>query len=143
MRAGRSGVPFVRRSGWSRSTGGGGKRSCPRAPFGKLLTWLLTEEPYVVIGGLLIVCVREGSAGRPDGGGGGGALLPAAEGANPRLWFTPSWFRAAIRAARELNWGSESSSSGIVKGYVLLSCCGLLRKVVGIMLVLTADWDWQ
>jgi hypothetical protein len=78
FRAGRGGVfavPFV---GLSLSTGGGGRR-CPLTPIGWLFACFVTEEPYVAMGGLFVVCVLEGIDGRFAGaedGSGGGARLP-------------------------------------------------------------------
>ena len=77
FRAGRGGV-FVVGVGLSRSTGGGGRR-LPFTPMGRLFACFVTEEPYVVIGGLFVVCVLEGIPGLfagAVGGSGGGGRLP-------------------------------------------------------------------
>lgn len=50
----------------------GGGSMPPFGPMGKLFGFV--AEPYVAIGGLLIVCVRAGAAGRSVGTGGGGRL---------------------------------------------------------------------
>jgi hypothetical protein len=42
---------------------------------GSLFDCFVTEEPYVLIGGLFVVFLV-GSGGRFEGGGGGGGLLP-------------------------------------------------------------------
>jgi hypothetical protein len=86
LRAGRGGVLAVCVGvGWSLSTGGGGRRLF-FTPIGWLLACFVTEEPYVTMGGLLVVCVLEGMDGRfvgtegraagVDCGSGGGARFP-------------------------------------------------------------------
>ena len=111
MRAGRGGVralPFVFGWGWSLSMGGG-SRTWPFTPMGRLLGCWIAEEPYVDIGGLFVVCPREGSGGRfLEAGRGGGGLLPVVDCAF-KLFPTPCWFNAAIRAARDVNCGSSTS----------------------------------
>ena len=100
FRAGRGGVlaaPFV---GLSLSTGGGGSRLA-LIPMGWLFACFVTEEPYVAIGGLFVVCVLEGIDGLlagAVGGSGGGALLPKVT-----CWVLLAWFNAAMRAERDVN----------------------------------------
>lgn len=48
----------------------------------------MTDEPWLEIGGLFVVCGLEGRAGRLEGGGGGGARLVASLGP-PTLFSTP------------------------------------------------------
>lgn len=75
FRAGKEGDRAVE-VGLSRSTGGGGRRFF--TPVGWLLVCLVTEEPYVTIGGLLMVWFLDCKAGLFDEevGIGGGGLLP-------------------------------------------------------------------
>lgn len=63
------------------------------------------------MGGLFVVFVLEGSAGRFDeaAGRGGGGRLPAC-GAAPKLFPTPCWFKAAMRAESDVNCGSSTSA---------------------------------
>ncbi len=70
----------------------------------------MTEEPYVTMGGLLTVCLV-GRLGRSVGGGGGGGLLPVVECGGGIMGFPPlCWFKAAMRAWRDVNWGSLTSA---------------------------------
>jgi hypothetical protein len=59
----------------------------------------------------LTVCVLEGKGGRfPEGGGGGGGLLPVVEADWAcKLFPTPCWFKAAMRAESDVNCGSSVS----------------------------------
>lgn len=78
-------------------------------PIGSLFAFLLTEEPYVAIGGLFVVLLRASSAGLlVVGGGGGGGRFPAGAG----IWGLKPFccFKAAMRADTEVNWGSSTSA---------------------------------
>lgn len=59
---------------------GGGSRLFEFRLLGSLFGSRVTEEPYVAMGGLLVVCPRAWIEGRllKDDGTGGGALFPAA-----------------------------------------------------------------
>lgn len=98
--------------GWSLSMGGGGRSGRSLIPRGRLSACCNAEELYVDIGGLFVVCPRDGSGGRFLGAGrGGGGLLPVAGCCCAfKLFPTPCWFNAAIRADSDVNCGSSSTS---------------------------------
>jgi hypothetical protein len=74
LRGGNGAALVAARRGLSLSIKGGGSTP-PFRPIDELFGCLVSEEPYVAIGGLFMVCVRAGAAGRSVGTGGGG-LLP-------------------------------------------------------------------
>jgi len=115
LRCGRGGVrekPGLFDRGWSLSMGGGGRSGRSLMPRGRFSVWYTADEPYVDIGGLFVVWPRDGSGGRFLGAGrGGGGLLPVLVGCCVfKLFPTPCWFNAAIRADSDVNCGSSSAS---------------------------------
>lgn len=78
---GNGGGAFFRggRVGVSLSTGGGGRITRVFGPSGRLLLFLVTEEPWEASGGTLTVWLLDSKVGRlvaMDGGGGGGGRFP-------------------------------------------------------------------
>jgi hypothetical protein len=107
FRAGNGGdlLLFAVEGGPSRSTGGGG-RMLAFTPIGSLFAFLVTEEPYVRIGGLLTVfgLVGRGGLSALGIGGGGGRFATVRALLCGTIGFpTCCWFKAAIRCDREVN----------------------------------------
>lgn len=113
FRVGNGGGPFRLGSagaafGMSLSMGGGRRTPLDLALAGSLFACLVTADPNVGSGGLFIVLALISYGGRSCAGRGRSAgLLVAAE--VLLLSLSCDCFKAAIRSARELNFGSSIS----------------------------------